>query len=103
MKWLEDNWNESLIWCPSQLTRNFEFSDGTKAQAYLRWRWDDPWTASVIPVTQNVSEFWVDLNIPGFKDTELKDAEKWFEEYLPKYEERILESVKANVHYLDCP
>lgn len=42
-------WEEDLIMCPSQCYCYFE-SDGKRYCIYLRWRWDDPWVARVVPV-----------------------------------------------------
>lgn len=45
---IEYEWDDDLIWCPSQCRCNVTASDGTKAVLYLRWRWDDPWTGDII-------------------------------------------------------
>ena len=42
------DWDDDLIWCPSQCHANVTAPDGTKAVLYLRWRWDDPWQASIV-------------------------------------------------------
>ena len=42
-------WDEDLIMCPSQCYCYFE-AEGKRYCIYLRWRWDDPWTAKVVPV-----------------------------------------------------
>ena len=41
-------WDDDLIWCPSQCHADVTAPDGTKAVLYLRWRWDDPWKASIV-------------------------------------------------------
>lgn len=41
-------WENNLIMCPSQCYCNFE-GDGKEYCIYLRWRWDDPWTAQLVP------------------------------------------------------
>ena len=48
-------WDEDLIMCPSQCYCYFE-ADGKRYCIYLRWRWDDPWTAKLVPV-DNRCEF----------------------------------------------
>lgn len=50
MKYTENqpHWDDYLILCPSQCYCNFE-ADGKKYCIYLRWRWDDPWTARLVP------------------------------------------------------
>jgi len=41
-----NQWQEDLIWCPSQCYYYFE-ADGKKWCIYLRWRHSDPWTAEL--------------------------------------------------------
>jgi len=41
VEWL-DEWEEHLLWCPSQIYRHAKVDD-TVYTLYLRWRWDDPW------------------------------------------------------------
>ena len=48
-------WDNDLIMCPSQCYCYFE-ADGKKYCIYLRWRWDDPWTAQIVPV-DDICEF----------------------------------------------
>lgn len=45
----DPEWQNHLIMCPSQCYCNFEV-DGNKYCIYLRWRWDDPWTAQLVPL-----------------------------------------------------
>lgn len=42
-------WDNDLIMCPSQCYCYFE-TNGEKYCIYLRWWWDDPWTAEIVPV-----------------------------------------------------
>ncbi|HDD25974.1 MAG TPA: hypothetical protein ENF75_02670 [Acidilobales archaeon] len=40
--WIDEEWIEDLIWCPSQCYRRIR-CDGKIYTLYLRWRWEDPW------------------------------------------------------------
>ncbi len=40
--WIDDEWIEDLLWCPSQCYRRTK-CDGKTYTPYLRWRWEDPW------------------------------------------------------------
>lgn len=40
-------WDNDLIWCPSQLLLKIE-RENVVYQIYCRWRWSDPWTVSLI-------------------------------------------------------
>lgn len=53
-------WDNDLIMCPSQCYCYFE-ADGKKYCIYLRWRWDDPWSAEIVPV-DNQCDFTYDDN-----------------------------------------
>lgn len=45
MSYVEYNdWKCDLIWCPSQITKVI-IIDNKEYNFYLRWRWDDPWSA----------------------------------------------------------
>ena len=43
-----NQWDDDLIWCPSQCYRLTQIPNGQKVILYLRWRWDDPWQAHII-------------------------------------------------------
>lgn len=61
-------WENDLIMCPSQCYCNFE-GDGKKYCIYLRWRWDDPWTAQLVPLNNGGFDYNVDwpyLSIPDY-------------------------------------
>jgi hypothetical protein len=45
-------WEDDMIWCPSQCYLNVSH-ENNKYVIYLRWRWGDPWTASLIPANEN--------------------------------------------------
>lgn len=40
-------WHRSLIWCPSQLQKEYTYGDYT-VKLYARWRHTDPWTGYFI-------------------------------------------------------
>ncbi|MEM3860218.1 MAG: hypothetical protein QW478_12590 [Candidatus Micrarchaeaceae archaeon] len=95
-KWLDDSWEEDLIWCPSQLYRKFELAKDNKhkvkATAYLRWRHEDPWTFALLDEDRNN---FIEINIPfkSFFAPEYKKAEKEAEKVINKNKERIYESI----------
>ena len=68
-------WNDSLIWCPSQCELPLVTASGKNYTLYLRWRWDDPWSASLIPMSDE-REDWIRLNIPYFTDEQLEDCKR---------------------------
>ncbi len=55
-------WADDLIWCPSQLTREFKL-DGSVYELYCRWRWDDPWTFSFYKTAEFIKDFsdWTEI------------------------------------------
>ena len=62
-------WNNRLIMCPSQCYCDFE-GDGKKYCIYLRWRWNNPWTARLVPLNNDL-EFdydadWISLPINNY-------------------------------------
>jgi hypothetical protein len=86
---IKGEWNDSLIWCPSQCYLPLEYK-GKKFQLYLRWRWDDPWTADLIEAgeTEEDKEVWHDLRI-GYHTDEQLDNCKF--DALKKAEEKLIE------------
>lgn len=72
-------WVNDLIRCPSQCYCNFQYN-GRQYCIYLRWRHDDPWSASVVPLTDGyvfaVSN-WVDLDPPFYTHDDYKKLQKW--------------------------
>lgn len=45
-------WQRDLIMCPSQIYYYFRDPKTRKRYCiYLRWRWDDPWTAELVELT----------------------------------------------------
>ncbi len=45
-EWIDPEWIENLLWCPSQCYRRIECC-GKLYTLYLRWRWEDPWQFEV--------------------------------------------------------
>ena len=45
-------WTRDLIWCPSQLEKDYTYGKYT-VTAYARWRWSDPWTGNFIVVNND--------------------------------------------------
>ena len=82
MKNLIKSWSEDLIWCPSQIESNrFRFKNNSYC-VYLRWRWDNPWEATLIKMGKAQSLIdgeWSDIEIPFFNDEQYKELEKWIE------------------------
>ena len=60
-------WDDDLIWCPSQCYYYFESGIGNKYCIYLRWRWSDPWTASLVKFLDNDWNWnktkWTDIDL----------------------------------------
>ena len=74
-------WDDRLIWCPSQCYYYFKDKEGHIKCIYLRWRHNDPWTAEIAPLNEKL-EFdfnapWENLNPPFFKDSELDQLKEW--------------------------
>jgi hypothetical protein len=73
---INGQWKDDLIWCPSQCYLPILFND-KKYEIYLRWRWDDPWQASLIEYDEHGYELfdWTNLFIEEsdyFVDKELE-------------------------------
>ena len=104
-KWyFTTKWNEDLLWCPSQITR-WAFYDNKIFSFYLRWRWDDPWTASVYYHTGNLE---VSINIsdnrfefPFFKDQDYKQLESWIDRNEEKILKRVCRYLKINASLIE--
>lgn len=82
-----NDWIDDLIWCPSQCYLYFEFNNENYA-IYLRWRWDDPWTATLIKIDlgQEIEDGeWTELDIDFFKDTQLDEVKKASKQATLKY------------------
>jgi hypothetical protein len=46
IEWVDNEWTEHLMWCPSQLHKRFKYN-GKEYYLYLRWRYSDPWTFTI--------------------------------------------------------
>lgn len=79
IKWL-GNWDDELIWCPSQLRRKFKL-DNRVYVLYCRWRWDDPWTFSFYSDNGNHRE-WVDIGEGLVMKDSVDDIHKYAENLL---------------------
>lgn len=76
------DWEDSLIWCPSQCELKIKHK-GKNYVLYLRWRWENPWTAALIPVDKQFSadsqfgiSAWIYLDIPNFTDEQLDECKE---------------------------
>lgn len=70
-------WEDSLIWCPSQCELEVEH-EGAKYILYLRWRWSDPWAGSIIIKDKErfIEGTWGVMLLNCYKDSELEYAKK---------------------------
>jgi len=86
----ENDWDDSLIRCPSQCFRPFRYL-GRHFELYLRWRHNDPWQARVWVLDGKKVEWSPDLFFLydcSYKEDELdaakqaieKLAEQWLDE-----------------------
>lgn len=68
-------WKDDLIGCPSQCTLNLKYGDRFFILS-LRWRWSDPWTASLIECDSDF-DHWsknsntMDLGIRHYRESQL--------------------------------
>ncbi len=69
-------WERDLIWCPSQIRKKIKSPKGN-LELYMRWRWDDPWSAHFI-FTIDDETYWSQNLFANyyFRDEEFKLAEK---------------------------
>ena len=80
-------WEDDRIWCPSQCYGRFSFRE-TDYTVYLRWRWEDPWEATLVKhphgsvsITDEGAE-WERLVIPYFTDEQLPDLKEYITEHI---------------------
>ena len=59
-------WDCHMIWCPSQCYYDFTYR-GVPYQIYLRWRHQDPWSATLIDTRDDE---WYRLPVSFWKDVE---------------------------------
>ena len=80
-------WIRNLIMCPSQCYCNFE-GDDKKYCIYLRWRWDDPWTAYIVPCYDDwdfiYGDDWKELNVGMYTHDDYNSLEKECEKIIRK-------------------
>jgi hypothetical protein len=82
IKWLA-GWSDSLMWCPSQLTRAFKY-DGKDYELYCRWRHDDPWTFSYYEPGSKKFDTWINIGEGLSEDTPIKEVHGFAEGLLTK-------------------
>lgn len=92
----KSKWHDSLIWCPSQLTREFEWK-GKVYTLYCRWRHQNPWSFSIyekVPTTTVMHgkiydaynyENWVNIGWGMTEEDDIDDVHKYAEELLEKF------------------
>lgn len=66
-------WRDDLIWCPSQCYLPIDYN-GTAYMLYLRWRWSNPWAATLLKNYDTEEEEWIRLEIPYFTDEQLSEC-----------------------------
>ena len=74
------NWKDELIWCPSQCYLNITFEDRFFV-IYLRWRWSDPWTATLVECDSDYDMLdkksnWIALQINYYTDEQIEDVKQ---------------------------
>jgi hypothetical protein len=69
---IKSDWVDSMMWCPSQCWLKILYK-GHRWTLYLRWRWEDPWSADLIQGwdTTATKKRWEELRIPFFIDEEV--------------------------------
>jgi hypothetical protein len=50
---LFSGWKRDLVMCPSQIEKKVKNIYGEECTLYLRWRWEDPWSFSILKETRN--------------------------------------------------
>lgn len=80
-----NQWDIDLNWCPSQIYYYFKDAVGDNWCIYLRWRWQDPWTAELVRCDDEWEFLWdspetVDLlaegnHVPGTVTGYYRDEE----------------------------
>ncbi len=76
---VHSDWQDDLIWCPSQCYKKIEMG-GRQFVIYLRWRWNDPWTADLVECLPDGNfemsgkdTTWSELNVGYFRDDQLEE------------------------------
>ena len=85
---MHSDWNDDLIWCPSQCYKHIEYK-GKQFVIYLRWRHSDPWSAEIVECIPDGQFYmhskgyeWHYLNVSDWADTELNQLKKEVEWYV---------------------
>ena len=79
-------WRDSLMWCPSQLYRDFILRypvSGLKPgiyTLYCRWRWENPWTFDLFN-----NDVWIYLGSGLDRESQIKDVHQKAEQMLFDY------------------
>lgn len=72
-------WSNDLIMCPSQCYAYFTSEDKSYC-IYLRWRWDDPWTAELVPITPSgefeYSDEWLTLDVNDYSHDNFRKLQR---------------------------
>jgi hypothetical protein len=79
-----NDWIDDLIMCPSQCYLYFDYENSNQIIEdyciYLRWRWNDPWQASLIKLDDSKKPEngkWIDLYDVGyFKEDQLQELKE---------------------------
>lgn len=74
-------WEDELIWCPSQCYYYFITESGRRFCIYLRWRHSDPWTADLVEFFDDKWDWdktrWNPISTDrDYKDFELEELKK---------------------------
>ena len=83
-------WDNDLIMCPSQCYCYFE-TNGKKYCIYLRWRWDDPWTAEIVPV-DDMCDF------TYYEDWEYIETKFYSHDDYKKLQEECIKIIKEKIN-----
>ncbi len=82
-------WLDELDWCPSQCYLNIKYLD-KKYVIYLRWRNEDPWSATLYECSNKwdirkcqINKF--DLEIPAYKDSQLSLLKKFIVKFVSEW------------------
>ena len=96
-------WVNNLIMCPSQCYCAFEY-EGSNFCIYLRWRWGDPWSATIVPCNSDGSfkydVDWIPLEVNFYKHDDYKLLQKECEKIIIK--ECKNAKWTSNLNLIDC-
>ena len=95
-------WSDDLIWCPSQLRRDFIFTykkREVELQLYCRWRHEDPWQFCILSPDPDVRMYRQFDTGMSEKDTIQcihSEAEYRLNKYLKKHSKELYLEVMIN-------